>query len=615
MLHHKNLKMLVLLVVLALLAFSLAACGPSGQEPTPSGAAPTEAPTEAAATEAPTEAVPTEAPTEAAATEAPTEAVAGQKGGETSIVIVIPEDPPSFNATVADTGYDALVMEMAMLGLADIDPQGQVFPELATQLPTVENGGVVIDEDAWTMDVTWQMRDDAVWADGEPVTADDVIFTWEAITNPETGIWVPGVDYIDGVEKIDDYNFVVHYNYVYPGYLTQFGGEQVVIWPEHYCDAEQGFVAWDCGRQPLSDGPYILEEWAVGDHMTFVRNPNYFEKGKPYVDQAIVRIVPDASVRKTMMMQGDADVDMWVTEPVANDLKDVPNVEVSLSPTSRWVMRLFPNLAAKGSVDPEADPHPILSDVRVRQAIRMAIDVDTITEKIFLGYSKPVWTEFFRPPYICDVPRPEYDPEGAAALLEEAGWTDQDGNGVRECHGCLNAEEGYPMSMEFITYAEYGEPLELTQQLIAEMLGKIGIELKLTVVEGSVLWADYASGGIEQQGEFDLNMWDDGYSGVDPTDFLWELYYSEAAQPDSGWNVGRWMNEDFDALLDEAYTLDEEYRQELFCQMAEILDKEVPEILLFSTINADAHSTRVQGVQSTVNDIVTWNIADWKVVK
>jgi peptide/nickel transport system substrate-binding protein len=606
MLHHKNLKMLVLLVVLALLAFSLVGCGPSGQEPTPSGAAPTEAPTQAA---------PTEAPTQAAPTEAPTEAVAGQKEGETSVVIVIPEDPPSFNATVADTGYDALVMEMAMLGLADIDAEGHVFPELATQLPTVENGGVVIDEDAWTMDVTWQMRDDAVWADGEPVTADDVIFTWEAITNPETGIWVPGVDYIDGVEKIDDYNFVVHYNYVYPGYLTQFGGEQVVVWPEHYCDAEQGFVAWDCGRQPLSDGPYILEEWVVGDHMTFVRNPNYFEKGKPYVDKAIVRIVPDASVRKTMMMQGDADVDMWVTEPVANDLKDVPNVEVSLSPTSRWVMRLFPNLAAKGSVDPEADPHPILSDVRVRQAIRMAIDVDTIAEKIFLGYSKPIWTEFFRPPYTCDVPRPEYDPEGAAALLEEAGWTDQDGNGVRECHGCLNAEEGYPMSMEFITYAEYGEPLELTQQLIAEMLGKIGIELKLTVVEGSVLWADYASGGIEQQGEFDLNMWDDGYSGVDPTDFLWELYYSEAAQPDSGWNVGRWMNQDFDALLDEAYTLDEEYRQELFCQMAEILDKEVPEILLFSTINADAHSTRVQGVQSTVNDIVTWNIADWKVVE
>jgi len=278
-------------------------------------------------------------------------------------------------------------------------------------------------------------------------------------------------------------------------------------------------------------------------------------------------------------------------------------------------MRLFPNLAARGSLDPAENPHPILSDVRVRQAMRMAIDVDTISQEIFYGYSSPVWTEFFRSPYACDIPRPEYDPEGAIALVEEAGWTDQDEDGVRECHGCLNAEEGTLMQMEFMTYAEYGEPLELTQQLIAEMLGQVGIKLQLTVLEGSVLWADYESGGIEQRGEFDLNMWDDGYSGVDPTDFLWELYYSAASEPDDGWNVGRWKNEEFDALLDEAYTLDEGYRQELFCQMAELLDKEIPEILLFSTMNADAYSARLEGVQTTVNDVVTWNVADWQLVE
>ena len=71
------------------------------------------------------------------------------------------------------------------------------------------------------------------------------------------------------------------------------------------------------------------------------------------------------------------------------------------------------------------------------------------------------------------------------------------------------------------------------------------------------------------------------------------------------------MNADFDALLDEAYTLDEDYRKELFCQMAEIMDAELPEALLFTAINADAHSVRLQGVQSTTNDIVTWNSADW----
>ena len=77
-----------------------------------------------------------------------------------------------------------------------------------------------------------------------------------------------------------------------PGLPDPFGGEQVVIWPAHYCDAEQGFSSWDCGRSPLSNGPYLLDEWVTGDHLTFVRNPNYFEAGKPVIDQIIVQSCP-----------------------------------------------------------------------------------------------------------------------------------------------------------------------------------------------------------------------------------------------------------------------------------------------------------------------------------
>lgn len=129
------------------------------------------------------------------------------------------------------------------------------------------------------------------------------------------------------------------------------------------------------------------------------------------------------------------------------------------------------------------------------------------------------------------------------------------------------------------------------------------------------MWADPDSGGLEQNGNFDLDLWDDGYSGIDPTDYLWELYYSSAAEPGGGWNIVRWKNEEFDTLLDEAYSLDEARRKEIFCRMAEIFDEEVPVILMFSTINADAHSTRLEGIQSNINDVVSWNAADWKVVK
>ncbi len=556
---------------------------------------------------------PASAPTQNGAPSEPTGETVQEADSDKSITIAIAEDPPSFNPMVADSGYDALVMELVMLGMTDVDPNGKVFPELAASLPSIETGDVVLDEEAGTMSVTWKMREDVEWQDGTPVTADDVLFTWNAISDPVNGSWIPGSDYIDSVEQVDQYSFVVNYNAIYPGFLTQFGGEQVAIWPAHYCDAEQGFVAWDCGRQPLSNGPFILDEWVEGDHMTFSKNQNFYMAGKPEIDRVVVRMVPEDSVRKTMMMNGDADIDMWININTINDLKDDPNAKVSLSPTDRWVMRLFMNQAEKGTTDSAATPHPILSDVRVRQAIRMAVDVDTINTEIFGGLANPVWTEFFRPPYACEVPRPAFDPEAAQALLEEAGWTDSDGDGIRECNGCTTAESGYKMEMEFITYAEFGEPLELTQQLIAEMLGDIGIQMNISVVEGSVLWDLSENGGIEQSGNFDIDLWDDGYAGVDPTDYLWEAYSQEAMEPDGGWNFFRWNNPEVDALIDEAYTLDEETRQDTFCKIADHINEEVPIIHLFTVPNAEAYSARIEGVQSSVNDLVTWNIADWKI--
>ncbi|OGN99104.1 MAG: hypothetical protein A2Z71_10965 [Chloroflexi bacterium RBG_13_50_21] len=592
---YKESKWFTVIAVLVMIGIITSGCAKATVAPTQqeSVTSPT--------TEQPGVVVPTEVPEPTAAPE------------KSQIVIVISEDPPSFNATVGATGFDSLVMELVMLGLADLDMDGNAFPEMAAELPTVENGDVVIDDENGTMDVTWKLRQDIKWSDGTPVTADDVVFTYNAVIDPETGFWIPGIDYVDSVDKIDEYTAVVHYNTIFPGYLTQFGGYQMVIWPAHYCDAEQGFTAWDCGSQPLSTGPYVLTEWAVGDHMTFDRNPNYYEPGKPAIDQIVVQIVPDESVRKQMLIQGDADVDMWTTEPVIAELANQPNVEVSLSPYNRWVMRVFFNLAAKGTTDPEATPHPVFSDVRVRRAVRMAIDPETISKEFFLGYAKLVWTEFFRPPYnTCDIPQPVYDPEAAKALLEEAGWSDQDGDGVRECHGCTTgAEEGYPMELEFITYAEYGEALELTQQFVAEELAAIGIKLNLSMVEGSVLWDTAENGGIEQSGNFDIDIWDDGYSGNDPTDYLWSYYYSEAAIPDYGYNYGRYINPEVDGLIDESYTLDENVRKDAFCQLAKILDEDLPELLLFTTVDANTHSVRLQGVQSNPNEIITWNVADW----
>ncbi|MGD0610572.1 MAG: peptide ABC transporter substrate-binding protein [Anaerolineales bacterium] len=548
--------------------------------------------------------------------EAPTSAATATPSGPSSITIVIPEEPPSFNAVISDTGYDELVMHMTLLGMTGIDPDGNIYPVLAAELPTVANGEVVVNDTAKTMDVTWKMRKDVTWADGVPVTADDMLFTYKAIADPNTGFAIEGLDKVSGVDKIDDYSFVVHFSSIYPDYLTIFGGRQVVLWPAHYCKASQGYTAWDCARTPLSDGPYVLKEWVTGDHLTFERNPKYYQPGKPQIDQIIVRIVADATVRETQLRQGDADEVMWASEQIANDVKGVSNVKLSISPTSRWVMRLFPNEAAKGTTDPKASPNPFFSDVRVRRAIRMAIDVDKITSSVWYGYAQPVWTEFFRPPYnTCNIPRPAFDAAGAQALLDQAGWV-MGSNGVRVCKNCGTAPNGTPFKFNLLTYSEYGQPLILTQQLIAEMLKNVGIEADLTQVQGSVLWAASSSNGIEQSGNFDMDLYDDGYSGINPASFLNYYYSTGAAAPDAGWNVVRFENPQLDTLIDQANSsLDLPTRQAAFCQIAKLLDDQVPQILLFTTLNAEAYSSRLVGIQANINDVVSWNVADWTLAK
>ncbi len=526
-----------------------------------------------------------------------------------SITLMIPDNPVAFNGINTDTGYEQALGELVMLSLAEVDPDGNFIPELAVEIPTIENGGVTFDEDTWSMTVTWKLRDDVYWADGEQVTVDDVIFTWDALI--EAGAWISAMDYTDYIEKVDDFTFTVYFyeGYVFPYYPLQFGGEDFFVYPEHYCDAEAGFYEWNCDDMPLSSGPYILEEWVADDHLTFVRNPNYYEEGKPAIDQVIVQIVPEETVKQAMMLEGDADLHYWPAEPASDVYKQEGNgVTWAKSPNERWVMRLIPNLYTKGDRE---TPHPFLSDVKVRQALRMAVDVDTIINDIFLGYGEPVWNDFFRPPFnSCDIPRPTYDLEGAKALLEEAGWTDTDGDGIRECHGCENAAEGTVMSMEYAIYAEYGETLELTQQLIHEAWKEIGVDTELLIIEGAIMWAEAEDGGTEIAGLYEMDMWDDGYPGNDPSDQIWTFYYSE-----SDWNYGWWVNEDMDYYIDEFYSLDEDYRLEVACEMAAILEAELPQILLFSTLEMHGISERLQGVLPNSNDPVTWNIADWTVTE
>ncbi|MEW5961748.1 MAG: ABC transporter substrate-binding protein, partial [Chloroflexota bacterium] len=467
-----------------------------------------------------------------------------------AIIVPIPSDPPSFNAYLNDTGYEALIGELVYGALAEIGPDGNYYPELAAELPTLANGG--LSEDGLT--VTWRLRPDLLWSDGQPFTSADVRFTWQALR--DSGIWAPGFDLIEAVETPDPLTASVHYREFYPDYLIQFGGVGAGVLPAHHCGPPDKMLSWDCNFEPVSSGPFVLAQWIPGVRLIFEPNPHYFIPERPLASQLVFEIQSDPNLRARNLIRGNAQLDLWPEETALVQMENSGNVTIFGSNPARFVLRLVPNLSAPGTADPEI-PHPALADERVRQAIRYAVDVGRLNAEAFNNRARPVDSELFQ--FDCNIPPAEYNPGLAAALLDQAGWVVANPEDIfRRCRGCGTAEDGVPLTLKSYTYVEYGDPLTLAHRLIQEMLAEVGIDLQREVVEGSKLWNTWENEGIEAHGNFDLDLWDDGYYGLDPTIYLTDYYDPRAIptrdNPIAGLNISRYQNPVLAKLFDALHT-------------------------------------------------------------
>lgn len=530
-----------------------------------------------------------------------------------AIIVPIPIEPPSFNAYINNTGYEELVGELVFGALAELGPDGRYYPELALTLPTPENGDV--SEDGLT--VTWRLRPGVKWSDGQPFGAQDVVFTWEAFR--QSGVWAPGIDLIESIDTPDDLTAVIHYSEFFPNYLLQFGGEGKGVFPAHACGAPDEMLTWDCNLEPVSTGPFVLAEWVPGERLTFDPNPNYWIPDRPLAPQLVFVIEADADRRGRMLTRANAYLDLWPEEPVVSQLEEDEDVLVYATNPARWVLRLVPNLSQSGTADPGA-PHPILSDLRVRQAIRQAIDVPRLIDEAFSGRAVPVASEVRADAAgSCSLPEPVYNPAAAAALLAEAGWVDTDDDGIRECRGCATAAEGTLLSLQSNRYVEYGPELAAAHRQIAEMLAEVGLDLQLQEVEGPELWGTWVDDGLEMRGRFDLDLWDDGYFGLDPTDYLADYYDPRSIptlnDPVAGFNVMRYRNPDLADIFDELRAFPSpERRAGLLCALARQLDRDLPIIPLLALPDLYAINLQLQAVVPHIYDTVTWNAADWHLV-
>ncbi len=358
------------------------------------------------------------------------------------------EEPDTLNPLIGNTTIAQQVVTAILEGLTYNDPDGNFQPMLAAELPTLDNGGV--SEDLKT--VTWHLKPGLLWSDGEPVTSEDVKFTWEAAKDTANGSAF-ATDYalITDVQTPDPETAVVTYSEFNAGYLDQFP----YILPKHATGEAADMANWEFNRAPIGTGPFVLSEWAPGEFLATVRNENYREEGKPYLDGINFLIVPAEEARTARMIEGDGDVMLWAGDEAEQQVEDAGAGMGRIAP-GIWIVQMWFNLSKPFDNDPSADaPHPILGDLRVRQAITQAVNRERINKELLEGRVFDIDSPFDVGWMQCQVEPFVYDPEAAKALLEEAGWKDEDGDGIREAHGVEGVEDGTPLSLSMNGYTGY----------------------------------------------------------------------------------------------------------------------------------------------------------------
>jgi peptide/nickel transport system substrate-binding protein len=547
-------------------------------------------------------------------------------GSLKTAIIPLPEDPPGFNAYLSDTGYEEVLGELVYEGLAEMAPDGSFYPKLALELPSYENGDISPDG----LIVTWKLRDHIRWSDGVPFTSDDVRFTWEALSHPDNGLaGVTGFDLIDRVETPDDYTAVVYYRQPYANMLGQFGGRGLGIFPRHACGDPGRMVYWSCNTQPVGTGPFVLQKWEEGKELVFDRNPYYWQTDRPLLDRLVFPIVPREQVRSDMLMDGDAHLNLWLTPDQIQDLQDAEGVHLISTP-NRWLLRLVFNLSQppdeeqeEGSQPNAPQPHFALGDPRVREALDLAIDRERLIQEAFEGAAQPAYSEFYRGWATCPdvttgparlVP---YNPDAARALLAQAGWFDLNGDGVLEAHGSPYAPDETKLQLSLLTYDNWDQINE-AQKLIADMLREVGIRVTTDVAAPGDLWGDWQDGGLEVHSQFDADLWDDGYPGIDPTDYLIWRYasWSIPSMKDggAGGNVMHFADPAVDRLLLQAQAeSDPHIRRQIYCQIERSLADQRPMLYLVYFSDTYAYSSHLQGLILNPNDTLTWNVINWQV--
>lgn len=525
---------------------------------------------------------------------------------------------PYLSSGTKDYDAGSLILEP----LANYNPDGVLVPTLAAAIPTLENGGIA--EDLTT--ITWTLKEGVVWSDGTPFTADDVVFTWQYCTDPETGCSsLSSFENVDLVEAVDPLTVKVTFSGPKPFPYGPFTGSLAPILQKAQFESCLGAAAQGCAEQntgPIGTGPFQVVDFRANDVVTYARNERYREAGKPYFDTVVFKGGGDAaSAARAVLETGEIDYawNLQVEPQILTEMAAGGQGEL-VTGYGGSVERILINFTnpdpALGDQRAEWAPdnpnaHPFLSNKVIRQALSMAIDRSVIAEQLYGAAGQPTCNVISGPPaFASSNTSCAQDIEGAIALLDEAGIVDTDGDGIREA-------DGLPLRLLYQTSTN--SVRQKTQALVKQWWSEIGVETELRDVDSAVFFGGDPN-SPDTLGKFytDVEMFTTGPQAPDPQTHLANWLCNDGeniAQSENnflGNNVERWCSPEYDALwLELSQTADPAGRAEVAIALNDMLHNEYVQLPLVFRGLPGAHHNTLQGVDLPGWDSDLWNIEDW----
>jgi len=493
--------------------------------------------------------------------------------------------------------------------LVSFDPDGNMVPNLAAEVPTVQNGGVTRDG----LSVTVRLKKGVQWHDGKPFTADDIVFTWEYAADPAT-LAVSAGSYRDiaRVDKLDPHTVKIVYKAPTPFWANAFRG----VIPKHVFEPFKGGKSREApaNLKPVGTGPYRIVDFKPGDIVRAEVHPAYHEASWPFFDRLEMKGGGDAvSAARAVLQTGEYDFgwNMQVEDDVLQRMEQggKGKVEISWGGQCELITCNFtdPWREVDGERSSIKAPHPFLTDPSVRTALSLLVDRASIQEQIYGRLGRSTANYLNAPePFRSKNTRWAFSVENAGKVLDDAGWK-RGSDGIR-------TKDGKRLRMLFQT--SINAPRQKTQAVVKQAAAKVGIEMELKSIVPAVYFStDPANPDTSSHFSADIQMYAFTTRAPDPQRFMDPYVSWEISQKENKWagrNTTRWRNDEFDRLFRAAETeMDPVKRAAHFIRMNDLLTQNVVIVPFIWRGDGSAVSNRLRGTDLSGWDSNCWNIAHW----